>query len=53
MVQLRLDGAGRTYYQRRRNEGDTAPTAMRCLERRLCRIVYNQLRDDYRSRPQP
>ena len=48
--QLRLKGPGREYYLRRRNEGDTAYTAIRCLKRRLCRIVYNRLCADYQHR---
>jgi transposase len=50
IVQLRLKGPGREYYLRRRDEGDTAYTAIRCLKRRLCRIVYNRLRADYQHR---
>ena len=50
IVQLRLKGPGREYYLRRRGEGDTAYTAIRCLKRRLCRIVYNRLRADYQHR---
>ena len=50
VVQIRLTGSGREYYLRRRNEGDTAATAIRCLKRRLCRIVYNRLRADYHRR---
>jgi transposase len=34
VVQMRLRGSGREYYLRRRNEGDTAATAIRCLKRR-------------------
>ncbi len=51
VVQRRIDGPGRTYYQRRRDAGDTVGTATRSLKRRLCRIVYNRLRNDYKSRP--
>ena len=51
VVQLRLDCAGRDYYQRRRAEGDSGATAVRCLKRRLCRVVFNRLRADYARRP--
>ena len=50
IVQLRLKGPGREYYLRMRHEGDTAYTAIRCLKRRLCRIVYNRLHADYQHR---
>jgi transposase len=51
VVQLRLDCAGRDYYQRRRAAGDSGATAVRCLKRRLCRVVFNRLRADYACRP--
>ena len=51
VVQLRLDCAGRDYYQRRRAEGDSGAGAVRCLKRRLCRVVFNRLRADYVGRP--
>lgn len=53
LVQLRLNGPGRDYYQRRRDEGATPAAAIRCLKRRLCRIVYNRLRADYQRRTSP
>jgi hypothetical protein len=51
MVQLRLDCAGRDYYQRRRAAGDSGASAVRCLKRRLCRVVFNRMRADYARRP--
>ena len=50
VVQLRLNCAGRDYYQRRRAEGDSGAKALRCLKRRLCRVVFNHLRADYARR---
>ena len=50
VVQLRLDCAGRIYYQRRRAEGDSGASAVRCLKRRLCRVVFNRLSADYARR---
>jgi transposase len=47
VVQIRLDCAGRHYYQRRRAAGDSGATAVRCLKRRICRVVFNRLRADY------
>ncbi len=44
VTQIRLDGLGRAYYQRRRAQGDTTMEALRALKRRLARIVFNLLR---------
>jgi transposase len=44
VTQIRLDGLGRTYYQRRRANGDTTMEALRALKRRLARIVFHRLR---------
>jgi transposase len=44
VTQIRLDGLGRAYYQRRRAQGDTSMEALRVLKRRLARIVFNLLR---------
>jgi transposase len=44
VTQIRLDGAGREYYQKRREAGDKPSKAMRALKRRLARVVYNRLR---------
>ena len=38
-------------YEGRRAEGDSGATAVRCLKRRLCRVVFNRLRADYARRP--
>lgn len=43
VTQIRLDGLGRTYYQRRRAQGDTTMEALRALKRRLARVVFNLL----------
>ncbi|MGJ6127270.1 IS110 family transposase [Mycolicibacterium sp. Y3] len=51
IVQIRLNGPGRAYYERRRSQGDTYGMAMRTLKRRLCRIIYNRLCADYAARP--
>lgn len=52
VVQIRLDGPGRAYYERRRAEGDTGSNAVRCLKRRIGRTVYNLLLTDYQRRQQ-
>ena len=44
VTQIRLDGVGRIYYQRRLASGDTKMEALRVLKRRLARIVFNTLR---------
>lgn len=43
VTQTRLDGLGRTYYQRRREQGDTSMEALRALKRRLARVVFTLL----------
>jgi transposase len=43
VTQTRLDGLGRTYYQRRRSDGDTSMEALRALKRRLARVVFTRL----------
>ena len=44
VTQIRLDGPGRAYYQRRRAQGDTSMEALRALKRRLARVVFTLLR---------
>jgi transposase len=44
VTQIRLDGLGRAYYQRRRAAGDSTMDALRALKRRLARIVFHLLR---------
>ena len=46
VTQIRLDGPGRTYYEKKRAEGMSTPEALRCLKRRLARTVYNHLNTD-------
>jgi transposase len=43
VTQIRLDGPGREYYERRRANGDTKMEALRALKRRLARIVFTRL----------
>jgi transposase len=47
VTQIRLDGPGRTYYERRRAGGDTSMEALRALKRRLARVVFNLLQPDH------
>jgi transposase len=55
VTQLRLDGLGRVYYQRRRAQGDTSMEALRVLKRRLARVVFHLLRptDQLATAPLP
>lgn len=46
LTQMRLDGPGREYYQRRRAAGDSHNDAMRALKRRLARVVFGLLKQD-------
>ncbi|WP_241473859.1 IS110 family transposase [Mycolicibacterium neoaurum] len=52
VVQIRMAGPGRTYYQRRLTEGDAKGNAIRSLKRRIGRTVYNLLLADYQKRNQ-
>ena len=49
IVQLRHDGPGRAYYQRKIEEGKTPKEAIRALKRRISDAVYKKLRNDIRS----
>jgi transposase len=44
VTQVRMDGLGRSYYQRRSTSGDTSMEALRALKRRLARVVFNLLK---------
>ena len=45
VTQIRLpDSLGQTYYRKRQAAGDSNREALRCLKRRLSRIVFNTLR---------
>lgn len=46
VTQIRLDGLGKTYYEKKKAEGMSTPEALRCLKRRLARIVFNHLTTD-------
>lgn len=53
VTQIRLDGLGRTYYEKKKAEGMSTSEALRCLKRRLVRIVFNHLHTDHQARPEP
>ena len=50
VTQIRLDGLGRAYYRHRQNCGDSNPEALRCLKRRLARVVFGHLHTDQQNR---
>lgn len=47
VTQIRLDGLGKTYYEKKKAEGMSTPEALRCLKRRLARVVFNHLTTDH------
>jgi transposase len=47
VTQIRLDGLGKTYYEKKKTEGMSTPEALRCLKRRIARIVFNHLTTDH------
>jgi transposase len=51
VTQIRLTGAGRDYYQRRKIMGNTTMEALRALKRRLARVVFNLLQPRPISQP--
>ena len=53
VTQIRLDGLGQTYYRKRLAAGDSSTEALRCLKRRLARIVFHHLQTDHQNRTQP
>jgi transposase len=53
VTQIRLDGLGQTYYRRRLAAGDSSTEALRCLKRRLARVVFHHLHTDHHNRIQP
>lgn len=46
VTQIRLDGEGRRYYRKRLMAGDSTTEALRCLKRRLARVVFRALHTD-------
>ena len=53
ITQIRLDGLGQTYYRHRLSAGDSNPEALRCLKRRLSRVVFGHLHTDHQNKTQP
>jgi transposase len=46
VTQIRLDGLGKAYYTKRLQAGDSKTEALRCLKRRLARVVFNTLKNN-------
>lgn len=46
VTQIQRPGLGRAYYDKRLAAGDSTTEALRCLKRRLARIVFNTLKTD-------
>ena len=53
VTQIRLDGLGQTYYHKRIQAGDSKTEALRCLKRRLARVVFRHLHTDENNRLRP
>lgn len=53
VTQIRLPGLGQTYYRHRLATGDSNTEALRCLKRRLSRVVFNHLHTDHQNRTKP
>jgi transposase len=49
VTQIRMNGIGKTYYDKKKAEGMSTPEALRCLKRRLARIVFNTLKTDHNT----
>lgn len=53
ITQIRLtDSPGHRYYRKRLAAGNTTKEALRCLKRRLARVVYQRLHTDTQTQPQ-
>ena len=53
VTQIRLEGPGQAYYRHRQTSGDSNPEALRCLKRRLARVVFHHLHADHQNRQKP
>lgn len=53
VTQIRLDSPGKDYYRKRLDSGDSTVEAIRCLKRKLARIVFHGLRADQQPHTTP
>ena len=51
ITQIRMDSLGKTYYDKKKAQGMSTPEALRCLKRRLARIVFHHLTTDQTTAP--
>jgi transposase len=52
VTQIRLPGLGQAYYRKKLQDGASTPEALRCLKRRLARVVFHRLNTDHQNRLQ-
>ncbi len=53
VTQIRLpDSLGKAYHEKKKAEGMSTPEALRCLKRRLARVVFHHLQTDNRANPE-
>jgi transposase len=53
VTQIRLNGLGQIYYRKRIDAGDSKTEALRCLKRRLARVVFQRLHTDHHNQVEP
>jgi transposase len=53
VTQIRLHGLGAAYYRKRLDAGASRPEALRCLKRRLTRVVFHRLHTDNQNKIRP
>jgi transposase len=53
VTQIRLDGLGQAYYRKKKAEGMSTAEALRCLKRRLARVVFGHLTTDHATTATP
>ena len=51
ITQIRMDSLGKIYYDKKKAQGMSTPEALRCLKRRLARIVFHHLTTDQTTAP--
>lgn len=49
VTQIRMEGLGQAYYRKRLAAGDSSTEALRCLKRRLARVVFGHLHTDHQA----
>ena len=49
LTQIRMDCLGQAYYRHRLAAGDSRTEALRCLKRRLARVVFRHMHTDHQT----